>query len=106
MSPFEELYGRKIIPVRCGNPEDRLDLGLEKLEQMEQVVHKIKQILKTTQDRQKKLCRHQTTKEFRVNIFLRVKPKRSSLGTKTYTKIAPRFVGPFEVVVRVGLVAY
>ena len=64
MSPFEELYGRKIIPVRCGNPEDRLDFGLEKLEQMEPVVHKIKQILKTTQDRQKKVM--QTTYNERV----------------------------------------
>ena len=39
-------------------------------------------------------------------MFLRVKLNKSRLGTGLYAKIAPRYVGPFEILARIGLVAY
>lgn len=39
-------------------------------------------------------------------MSLKLKPKRSSLRAKIHTKLAPRFVGPFENLSRVKPVAY
>jgi hypothetical protein len=54
MSPFEALYGRRCnTQVSWDNPVNIIMLGLEMFKEMEQEVIKIKQNLKTTQDRQK-----------------------------------------------------
>ena len=39
-------------------------------------------------------------------MFFRFKPKKSTLRTGLYAKLAPRYVGPFEVFTRVGHAAY
>ena len=42
MSPFEIMYGRKCTtPVSLDIPMDRLMVGLEMLQDMEQTVHKV-----------------------------------------------------------------
>jgi hypothetical protein len=72
-------------------------------------VAKIKQNLKVAQDRQKSYAdRNQTHREFKVgdHVYLRVNPKRSSLRMGTCAKLAPHYCGPFEVLERVGPVAY
>jgi hypothetical protein len=40
------------------------------------------------------------------HVFLKVKANRSSLKLGSYAKLAARFCGPFEVLERIGLVAY
>ena len=40
------------------------------------------------------------------HVFLRVKPKKRKLRTGIYAKFAPRYVGPFEILDRLGHVAY
>ena len=55
MSPFEALYGRKChMPLSWSQPEDKLILGLDALQEMERTVKKIQQNIKTTQDREKR----------------------------------------------------
>ena len=74
-----------------------------------QMVKKIKQNLKVAQDRQKSYAnKKRTTKEYNVgeHVFLRIKPKKSTLIIGLYAKIPPRYVGPFEVLTRVGPIAY
>ena len=39
-------------------------------------------------------------------MFLRVKPKKSKLRTGIYANLAPIYVGPFEILARIGHVAY
>ena len=52
MSPYEYLYGRRCrTPVTWDNPVNRVVLGLELLNEMEQEVVKIRQNLKAAQDR-------------------------------------------------------
>ena len=40
------------------------------------------------------------------HVYLRIKPKKSTLYAVSCAKLAPRYCGPFEVLQRVGLVAY
>ena len=39
-------------------------------------------------------------------MYIRVRPKISSLRLGRYTKLAPRYYSPFEVLARIGHVAY
>jgi hypothetical protein len=58
LSPFEILYGRKCMtPISWDNPADRLMVGPEMLQEMENMVRKVQQNLKEAQDRQEELCR-------------------------------------------------
>ena len=65
--------------------------------------------MKVAQDRQKsKSDLKQTPKEFQVgeHVFIKVRPKKSSLRLGSYAKIAPRYCGSFEILSRIGQVAY
>ena len=69
----------------------------------------IRQRLLTAQSRQKSYadvrCR---PLEFEVgdHVFLKVMPKRGVVKFGKRGKLSPRFIGPFEILERVGTVAY
>ena len=42
----------------------------------------------------------------RVHVFLKVKPKREVVRFDKRGKLSPRFIGPFEILERVGTAAY
>ena len=46
--------------------------------------------------------------EFEVgdHVFLKVMPKRGVVGFSKRGKLSPRFIGPFEILERIGIVAY
>jgi hypothetical protein len=110
MNPFEALYVRKCnTPVSWDNPADRVVLGSDLLKDMEDQVVKIKHNLKVSQDRQKVYAdKNRTARKFKVgeHVLLKVKPKKSSLRLGSCTKLAARFFGPFEILERIGQVAY
>eukprot|EP00253_Pinus_taeda_P015832 PITA_15832 len=110
MSPFEVLYGRKCrVPIDWNNPVNKFTLGLDMLAKMEETMRKIQQNLRATLDRQKMYAdKKRTYMEFqpRDHIYLRAKPWKSSLQWQGCAKLAPRYCGPFQVLERVGLVAY
>ena len=65
--------------------------------------------LKIAQDRQKSHAYlKRNRKEFQVgeHVFVKVKPRRNSFKLGSCAKLAPRYCGPFEILSRVGLVAY
>jgi hypothetical protein len=69
----------------------------------------IKQNLKAAQDRQKSYVdKNRTHREFKVgdHVFLKVKTNRSSLKMGSCAKLATRYCGPFEILERIGPVAY
>ena len=71
-------------------------LGLELLKEMEQEVAKIRKILKASQDRQKIYAdKNRVHREFSVwdHVYLRVRPRKSSLNLGSYAKISPTYVG-------------
>ena len=76
---------------------------------MEKLVCEIKQNLKETHDRKKShVDKKQTTKEYKLgeHVFPRVKPKKSKLISVLYAKLETRYVGPFEILSRIGHVAF
>jgi hypothetical protein len=110
MSPFEALYGRKCnTPMSWDNPADRTVVGPDLLKEMEDQMIKIKQNLKSSQDRQKIYAdKNKTHREFKVGdqVFLKVKANMSSLKLGSCAKLAAIFCGPFEILERIRLVAY
>jgi hypothetical protein len=110
MRPFEALYSRRCnTPVSWDNPADRTVVGPELLKEMEDQMSKIKQNLKVSQDRQKSYADKNTIhREFKVgdHVFLKVKANMSSLKLGSCAELAARFCGPFEILERIGPVAY
>jgi hypothetical protein len=79
------------------------------LREIEEKRVKIKQNLKTTHDKQKIYVeKGKEHKEFKVgeHVFLKVKEKRSSLKLGSCPKLAVRYCGPFEILERIGPIAY
>jgi hypothetical protein len=76
---------------------------------MEEKMLKSKQNLKTAQDRKKSYVdKNRTHRECKVgdHVFLKVKANISSLKLRNCSKLATRYCGPFEILERIGLVAY
>ena len=70
---------------------------------------KIKQNMKSSQDRHKSYAnKHRVNREFSVGdqFYLRVRAKKSSLKLGSCAKLSPRYCGLFEVLERIGRVAY
>ena len=98
-----------MTPVTWDNPVNMIVLGLELIKEMEQGAAKIRKNLKALQDRQKSYAdKHRVHKEFSIgdHVYLRVRPRKSSLKLGICAKLSPRYRGPFEVFERIGLVAY
>ena len=69
----------------------------------------IRQRLLTTQSRQKSYADvRRRPLEFEVgdHVFLEVIPKRGVVRFGKRGKLSPRFIGPFEILERIGVVAY
>nr|CAN74305.1 hypothetical protein VITISV_035483 [Vitis vinifera] len=110
MAPFEALYGRKCRSPICWNDVgERKLLGSELVQLTVEKVALIKEILKTTQSIHKSYVDHRRRDlEFEVgdHVFLKVSPMKSVMRFGRKGKLSPRFVGPFEILERVGTLAY
>ncbi|GJZ81902.1 putative reverse transcriptase domain-containing protein [Tanacetum coccineum] len=109
-APFEALYGRK-----CRSPIMWAEVGEGQLirpELVQETTEKISQIkdrLKAACDRQKSYAdKRRKPLEFSVGdyVLLKVSPWKGVVRFGKKGKLAPRFVGPFEIIEKVGPVAY
>ena len=84
-------------------------LGPDMLAEMEAEVRKIRQNLKAAQDRQKVYAdKRRSYHEYEIgdHVYVQIKPKKSTLRWASCAKLAPRFCGPFQILERIGPVAY
>ena len=110
MAPYEALYGRKCrSPVHWDEAGERQFLGPELVEQATEAIKKIREKMKTAQSRQKSYAdRRRRPLEFEPGekVFLKISPTKGITRFRKRGKLNPRFIGPFEVLERVGKVAY
>jgi hypothetical protein len=110
MAPFEALYGRRCRTPACWDVEgQRQILGPELVQVAVDKVDLIRKRLKAAQDRQIVLAqKHRREYEFQVGdkVFLKVSPWKGVLRFGQKGKLAPRYIGPYEVLKRIGPVSY
>ena len=110
MEPYEALYGRP-----CRSPLCWTEVGESSITDPDLIrgtsekVSLIRQYLLTGQSRQKSYAdMRRRSLEFEVgdHVFLKVMPKRGVVRFGKRRKLSPRFIGPFEILERIGTVAY
>ncbi|KAD2805403.1 hypothetical protein E3N88_38780 [Mikania micrantha] len=109
-APFEALYGRKCrSPVCWIEIGDSQVVGPELIQETSDKITIIQSRLKAARDRQKSYAdRRRKPLEFQVGdrVLLKVSPWKGVVRFGKKGKLAPRYVGPFEILERIGPVAY
>ncbi|KAK8694914.1 hypothetical protein V6N13_072458 [Hibiscus sabdariffa] len=110
MAPFEALYGRRCRTPLCWSElgENKV-LGPQMIQDTEKQVRIIHDRLKQAFDRQKAYAdtkRRDIRHEVGDKVFLKVSPWKKILRFGKKGRLSPRYIGPFEVLERVGTVAY
>ncbi|KAA3459053.1 DNA/RNA polymerases superfamily protein [Gossypium australe] len=110
MAPYEALYGRICRTPTCWTElGERQMLGPELVVETEDKVKVIRARLKEASDRQKSYADFKRRDiEFTVGdkVFLKVSPWKKVLRFGWKGKLSPRYIGPYMVLRRIGLVAY
>ena len=110
MAPFEALYGQRCrSPVCWSEVGEAKLLGPELVRKTTEKICQIRQRIQTAQERQKNYADlHRRHIEFKVgdHVFLRVAPWKGVTRFGKRGKLNPRFIGPFEILERMGVVAY
>nr|GEU30336.1 putative reverse transcriptase domain-containing protein [Tanacetum cinerariifolium] len=110
---FQTRYGyfeSTVMPFRLTNaPEESSLTGLELVQETTDKVVLVKEKPKAARDRQKSYVDYGCKPlEFEVGdrLFLKVTPWKGVVHFGKKGKLKPRYVGPFEILERIGLVAY
>ncbi|CAM8905384.1 unnamed protein product [Rhodiola kirilowii] len=110
MAPFEALYGRKCrSPICWDNVGERQLLGPEIVRDTVEKIKLIRERLRVAQSRQKSYADvRRRDLEFHVgdHVFHKVSPTKGISRFSIRGKLSPRFIGPFEILERVGSLAY
>jgi hypothetical protein len=110
MAPFEALYGRRCrTPLSWSQTGERKIFGPDLVMEAENKVRIIQNNLKAAQSRQKSYTDiRRRPLQFQIGdfVYLRVSPTRSVQRFDVKGKLAPRYIGPFEILEICGPVAY
>ncbi|KAL0295083.1 UNVERIFIED_CONTAM: Transposon Tf2-11 polyprotein [Sesamum angustifolium] len=110
MAPYEALYGRKCRSPVCSDIEGLRQLeGPELVQETMKKIQIVKKCLKATQDRQKSYVdKHRREMEYGVGdkVFLKVSSWKEILRFGKQGKLSPRYIGPYEIIERIGPLAY
>ncbi|KAD4584877.1 hypothetical protein E3N88_22478 [Mikania micrantha] len=104
------LYGRKCrSPICWSEVGDNRITGLELIQETTDKIAQIQQRLQATRSRQKSYAdKRLKPLEFQVGdrVMLKVSPWKGVVRFAKKGKLTPRYVGPFEIIERIGPVAY
>ena len=107
---YEALYGRKCRTPLCWNEVVQRQLtGPEIVQVTSDKIKQIRNRMKAAQDRQKMYAnKRRKPIEFRIGdkVMLKVSPWKGVVRFGKRGKLSSRYVGPFEIVEKVGEVAY
>jgi hypothetical protein len=110
ISPFEALYGRKCqTPLMWSNVGEKKLEGSAFVKEAEEKVALIRKRLLEPQSRQKSYAdnrRRELKFEEGDFVYLKVSPMCGVKRFQVKGKLAPRFVGPYPIIGRVGPAAY
>ena len=109
-APYEALYGRKCrSPICWDEVGERRILGPEIVQRTSEKIDVIRERSRAAQSRQKSYAdprRREVEFEIGDMVFIRVAPMKGVMRFGKKGKLSPRYVGPFEILERVGSVAY
>nr|GEX34981.1 putative reverse transcriptase domain, ribonuclease H-like domain, aspartic peptidase domain protein [Tanacetum cinerariifolium] len=109
-APFEALYGRKCRSLVCWSEvRDSQLTGPELIRETIEKIVQIKNRLLTARSRQKSYADvRRKPMEFEVGdmVMLKVSPWKGVIRFGKRGKLSPRYIRPFEIIERIGLVAY
>ncbi|KAL0556808.1 hypothetical protein IC582_005325 [Cucumis melo] len=107
---FPALYGKCCRSLICwGEVGEQRLMGPELVQSTNEAIQKNRSRMQTAQSRQKSYADvRRKDLEFDVGdkVFLKVAPMKGVLRFERRGKLSPRFIGPFEILERIGPVAY
>ncbi|XP_073049466.1 uncharacterized protein [Primulina eburnea] len=110
MAPYETLYGRKCrSPLYWEEVGERKMLGPELVQQTSDVVALIQERMKIAQSRQKSYAdvrRRPLAFEVGDHVFIKIAPLKGVMRFGKKGKLSPRYIGPFEILDKIGDRAY
>jgi hypothetical protein len=110
MAPFEALYGRRCCtPLNWSHTGERKFFGPALVKDAEEKVRVIKENLRIAQERQKShYDKGKAPREYKVGdfVYLKLLPTKGVQRFTVKGKLAPRDIGPYEIIQVCGLVAY
>ncbi|XP_015068727.1 uncharacterized protein LOC107013295 [Solanum pennellii] len=110
MAPFEDIYVR-----RCISPVGWFDVGKSSLRGPEIIYEAIEKVrivrdrLKTAYSLQKSYAnnrRRDLECEIGYHVYLKISPIKGLMRFVRKEKLSPRYVGPYEILQRIGKVDY
>jgi hypothetical protein len=109
MSPFQALYGRSCrTPLQWDQPGEKQVFGPNILLEAEENIKMIQENLKITQSRQRSFAdtrRRELSFEVGDFVYLKVSPIRGVRRFRVKGKLAPRYIGPYQILAKRGEVA-
>ncbi|KAD5318030.1 hypothetical protein E3N88_17976 [Mikania micrantha] len=109
-APFEALYGRKCCSLVCwAEIGDSQITGPKLAHETTEKIVQIRNRMAAARDRQKSYAdKRRKPLEFQVRarIILKVSPRKGVRRFGKRGKLSPRYIGPLEILKRIGPVAY